>query len=167
MSIRILKLVLVVCVGLQALIYATQNLFNLDGAFGAVAYVFSMADHVAYPNRIGPAVTWAPMVWLALVVVIAGEALAGLLCLKGALDMWRARRRPVAGFASAKTSAILGCGLALVVWIGFFMALGGAWFQMWQTKVGIGSLEGAFMYAVSSAVVLIFVNQPEHDQESH
>jgi predicted small integral membrane protein len=41
------------------------------------------------------------------------------------------------------------------------MALGGAYFQMWQTEGGGNSLEGAFMYAVSSAVVLLFVNQTE------
>lgn len=41
------------------------------------------------------------------------------------------------------------------------MAGGAALLQMWQTQIGLGSLEGAFMYAVSSAVVLLFVNQPE------
>lgn len=163
MSVRILKIVLVICIGLQGLIYAISNLANLNGAFGAVAYVFSMADHAAYPNHLGPPVTWAPLIWLALCTVIVGESLVGVLCLKGAFDMWRTRRDAVAAFVRAKTSAILGCGLAMVVWVGLFMALGGAWFQMWQTEIGIASLEGAFMYAVSSAVVLIFVNQPEHD----
>lgn len=163
MSIRMLKIVLVVCVGLQALIYAISNLVNLDGAFGAVAYVFSMADHAAYPNHLGPPVTWAPLVWLALCTIIAGETMVGLLCFRGAFDMWRARRAPLAEFGRAKTNAILGCGLAMVVWIGLFMALGGAWFQMWQTEIGIGSLEGAFMYAISSGAVLLFVNQIEHE----
>ena len=163
MSIRILKIVLVVCVGLQALIYAIQNVVNLDAAFGAVAYVFSMADHAAYPDHIGSPVTWAPLVWLALCVIIFGETLVGVLCFKGAFEMWRARRDAMADFGRAKTSAVLGCGLALVVWIGLFMALGGAWFQMWQTEIGGGSLEGAFMYAMSSAAVLIFVNQVEHE----
>ena len=51
--------------------------------------------------------------------------------------------------------------IALVAWIGLFMAGGGAYLQMRQTETGIASLEGAFMYAVSSAVVLLFVNQPE------
>ena len=161
MSIRILKIVLVVCVGLQALIYAIQNMVNLDAAFGAVAYVFSMADHVAYPDHLGPPVTWAPLVWLALCTIIVAETLVGVLCFKGAFDMWRARRDALTEFVRAKTSAILGCGLAMVVWIGLFMALGGAWFQMWQTEIGGGSLEGAFMYAMSSAAVLIFVNQVE------
>jgi predicted small integral membrane protein len=161
MSIRLLKIGLVICIGLQALLYALQNIVNLDAAYGAVAYVFSMADHAAYAAHVGPPVTWAPLIWVSLLAIIVGETLVGLLCFRGAWDMWRAREAAPGPFARATRYAVLGCGLALVVWIGLFMALGGAYFQMWQTEVGIASLEGAFMYAVSSAVVLIFVNQPE------
>jgi predicted small integral membrane protein len=161
MSIRILKIALVVCVGAQALLYGISNLLNLEGAFGAMAYVFSMADQEYYANPVIPPITWGPLVGLVLAVVIATEALIGLLCFKGALDMWQARRAESTQFASARHYAVLGCGLAMVLWIGLFMAGGGALLQMWQTQVGLGSLEGAFMYAVSSAAVLLFVNQPE------
>jgi len=161
MSIRLLKIVLVVCVGAQALFYAIQNVANLDAAYGAVAYVLSMGDHAVYPRHFAPAVTWSPLVWAALGVVIAGETLAGALCGYGAMSMWRARRATVESFRTASEPAILGCGVGVVVWLGLFMAIGGAWFQMWQTDGGRHSLEGAFMYAVSSAVVMLFVNQTE------
>ncbi len=36
-----------------------------------------------------------------------------------------------------------------------------ALFQMWQTQIGAGSFEGAFIYAVSSGLVLLFVNNPD------
>lgn len=161
MSIRILKVVLVVCVGAQALFYALQNVVNLDAAYGAVGYVLSMADHAVYPHHFSPPITWAPLVWLALAAVIVGETLAGVLCGFGAWSMWRARRGSAGAFRRASETAVLGCGVAVVVWLGLFMAVGGAWFQMWQTEGGGNSLEGAFMYALSSAVVLLFVNQPE------
>lgn len=77
--------------------------------------------------------------------------------------MWRARHEAVTQFVRANTAAISGCGPAMVVWIGFFVALGGAWFQMWQTEVGTGSLEGAFMFSMSSVVVLIFFDQPGNE----
>lgn len=161
MSIRVLKILLVVCIGLQALFYAISNLLNLDGAFGAMSYVFSMADHAYYPNPIGPVITWAPLIGVVLAVVIILEATVGILCFRGAWDMWRVRQADSAAFAASRHYAILGCGLAMVLWIGLFMAFGGAYLQMWQTETGIASLEGAFMYAVSSAVVLLFINQPE------
>lgn len=166
MPIRILKIVLVVCVGAQALFYAIQNVANLDAAYAAVAYVMSMADHAVYPQHFAPPVSWPPLVWAALAAVIFGESLAALLCGYGALSMWRARRAAAGVFRPASQMAVLGCGVAVVVWLGLFMAVGGAWFQMWQTEGGGNSLEGAFMYAVSSALVLLFVNQPEGPEPS-
>jgi predicted small integral membrane protein len=56
--------------------------------------------------------------------------------------------------------------VAVAVWLGLFMAIGGAYFQMWQTELGINSLEGAFMYAMSSGLVLLFVHMPE-EASSH
>lgn len=160
-AIRILKILLVVAVGLQAGFYAISNLFNLDAAFGAVGYVLSMADQVVYDKPVLPGVTSPLLVGIALGIVITLEATIGVLCLAGAVRMWRERGGSVQEFAASRTLAVLGCGLAMLLWIGLFMAFGGALFQMWQTQIGLSSLEGAFMYAVSSAVVLLFVNQPE------
>ncbi|RFF28828.1 MULTISPECIES: DUF2165 domain-containing protein [unclassified Wenzhouxiangella] len=160
MAIRILKIVLVICVGLQALFYALQNIVNLEAAHSVMTAVLSMADHEYYPNHFGPPVTGV-LVWVALWIVILGELLAGILCLKGSFDMLRRRQDTPAVFAHAKQWAVVGCGVAVAVWLGLFMAVGGAYFQMWQTELGINSLEGAFMYAVSSGIVLLFVNMPD------
>lgn len=50
MPIRILKVILVICVGLQALFYALQNIVNLEAAHAVMSVVLSMADHEYYPN---------------------------------------------------------------------------------------------------------------------
>ena len=160
MAIRLLKVVLVVCVGLQALFYALQNIVNLEAAHAVMSAVLSMANHEYYPNHFGPPVTGV-LVWVALWIVILVELLAAVLCLKGSFDMFRRRSDTPAVFAHSKQWAVLGCGVAVAVWLGLFMAVGGAYFQMWQTELGINSLEGAFMYAVSSGIVLLFVNMPD------
>ena len=54
-----------------------------------------------------------------------------------------------------------GAGTAMVVWFGGFVVIGGALFQMWQTRVGTGSFEGAFIYGATSALVLLFVYSPD------
>lgn len=51
--------------------------------------------------------------------------------------------------------------MAMVLWFGGFVVLGGALFQMWQTQVGLGSFDGAFTYAATSGLVLLFLNQPD------
>ena len=157
--VRLLKMILVVCVALQGLFYAVQNIVNLDAAFAAVQAVLSMSDHTWYTNHFGPPVTSEAAVWIALWVIIAGEMLVGVLGIMGAFDMAMAGSAPADRFNASKKLGVFACGLGVVVWLGFFMAFGGAYFQMWQTEMGAGSLEGAFMYAMTSGMVMIFVNQ--------
>ena len=49
----------------------------------------------------------------------------------------------------------------MLVWFGLFGVIGSAFFQMWQTQVGTGSMNGAFQYFMYCAVTLVFLNQPE------
>lgn len=155
--IRIVKALLVLSIGLHALFYVLQNLANLEAAHGAMAYVMSNADHAVYQNTLFFYVTNPALQWVALSIVFALEFAVGILGIKGGWDLFRARNAPAAEFRAAKRAGIMAAGLALFVWFGVFMTWGGAFFQMWQTQVGTGSLEGAFMYAVISVVVILFV----------
>jgi predicted small integral membrane protein len=161
MAIRILKIVLVLFVGLQGWFYVAGNIANWDAGLGAVAYVLGMEGHEIYGTHIFPPITNTTLVTVAFLIIISGEFLVGALSLTGAWHLWQARNGNAASFNSAKTFAILGAGMALVVWFGGFVVIGGALFQMWQTQVGTGSFNGAFIYAATSAFVLLFVNS--HD----
>ena len=161
MAIRYLKIMLVIFVSLLCLMYAAQNVANLDAAYTFVASAAGMQDHAAYPSSFGPSVSSPALVWTALAVIIVGEFAAGLLAAKGAWDLWAARRAPAAGFNAAKTCALLGCGGGMVVWFGLFGAIGGAYFQMWQTPLGSASLEGAFQFAAQIGIVMLFVNMSD------
>ena len=77
---------------------------------------------------------------------------------KGTLDLWKARKASAEDFSNAKSFAIPGCGLAVIIWYGIFSAIGGAYFQMWQTEVGKGVWEGAFMYSMQSGLILLIIN---------
>lgn len=161
MAIRYLKICLVLCVAGLGLFYALQNLVNLEAVEMFVATVLSMEGHAAYPNAFGPAVTSGALVWAAIAVILAGEFLVGLVSLKGAWDMFAARKADAARFNASKTFGVLGAGLALIVWFGLFSVIGGAYFQMWQTELGNASLAGSFQYLGAAGLVLLFVNQPD------
>lgn len=161
MAIRILKIVLVIFVGLQGWLYVAGNITNWESGLGAVGYVLGMEGHEAYPNHIFPSITSPALVTVAFITIITGEFLVGALSFKGAWDLWKVRRGSADEFNSAKTFAILGPGMAMVVWFGGFVVIGGALFQMWQTQIGLGSFEGAFIYAAWSALALLFVNTPD------
>lgn len=158
MAIRYLKILLVIFGALLCLLYATHNVVNLQAAYGFVAAVFSQADHAAYPASIFPAVTAPALVWAALGFIILLEFAAGIIAAKGAWDLWVARHDAAADFNAAKTWALMGLGLGIVVWFGLFTTLGGAGFQMWQTQLGSASLAGAFQYTMQLGLVLLFVN---------
>lgn len=158
---RMIKIGLAFAVGLQALFYMLQNVVNLDGAYSSVEAVLTMAGHEIYPKHFGPAITAPLLIWAALVIVMTFELLAGVLAIIGGFAMIGALGADRDQFSAASKNAIRGAGVAVLIWFGFFMAFGGAYFQMWQTPIGIASLEGAFMYAMSSGLALLILNQPE------
>lgn len=154
---RILKILLVLFIGLHALIYAVQNIANLGPAHAALGYVLSNQGHEVYPDSMFFSVTHPMLHWCALWLVIVGESAVGFFGIKGAVSMLAARKGSAAQFHAAKTSGVIAAALALLVWFGLFMTFGAAFFQMWQTQVGTGSMEGAFMYSMASAITMMFV----------
>ncbi|MBB3764100.1 DUF2165 domain-containing protein [Sphingomicrobium lutaoense] len=161
MRIRLMKMLLVIAAGLQALFYGLQNIVNLDEAYGYVAAVFAMEGHEAYPDSLIAPITSPTIVWIALGTIIFLEIAAGLLALIGAVRMGMSHHGTVSAFNASKRPAIIGLGLMLFIWLGLFLAIGGALFQMWQTPLGQASMDGAFIYAVTSGLVLAIVTQPE------
>lgn len=158
---RLLKCVLTLFVALFCLMYALQNVVNLQAAYAFVDLVVGMDGHEAYANHFGPAINAPALIWILLWIIIICEFLAGLLAAKGALDMWKARTSAGATFNDAKKFGILGAGLAVVIWFGFFSAIGGAYFQMWQTQAGAQALQGSFQYAMLNGLVLVYLSM--HD----
>jgi predicted small integral membrane protein len=153
--IRLIKTGIAVCVSLFCLFYAAQNLMNLQAAHGFVGLMASMADHVAYPNHFGPAITSPALVWIMLFIIIGGELLAGLFAARGALSMWGARKADAETFNASKTHAYAACGIAILVWFGIFSAFGGAYFQMWQTAAGETPLMHASTFSIQFAALWV------------
>ncbi len=144
-------------ISLLCLVYAGQNIANLDAAYQSFVYVMGNVDHTVYASSFIPAITSPALIWTALVIVVGCEFLAGLLAAAGALAMWSARHASAEEFNHAKKYALLGSGLGIIIWLGFFGVIGGAFFQMWQNAIGAASLAGAFQYSVSCAIVFIIV----------
>ena len=128
---RLSKILLIVFVGLQGLFYALNNIVNFEAAKGFVQGVLPMAGNEAYPNAFGPAVSSPVLITIVLCFIIIGELVVAACSFKGAYDMFRVRGSSAESFHDAKTWAIMGCVMALLVWFGLFMVIGGAYFQMW------------------------------------
>jgi predicted small integral membrane protein len=162
MYMRNIKIMFVVITSLMALIYVTQNVVNSDAAHQAFMYVMSGTDHEVYPDSFGPKFTEPVFGWIAVTIIFALEYVAGFLLAKGAWDMWRARREDPGTFAASKKWAQIGCATGVLVWFGLFGVVGAAFFQMWQTAVGTGSMDGAFQLFVSCTLTLLVISQPDN-----
>lgn len=160
---RILKSLLVLTIGVHALFYALQNIANLAQAHGAISYVMSGADHHAYPHTLFFSTDNPALAWLALALILAGEFSVAFFGIKGAWNMFLARKGSAEKFTAAKAAGLWAAGLALLTWFGLFGIVGGAFFQMWQTEAGDNSLRGAFFFALASAIVMLFVSLTPDD----
>lgn len=155
--IRLLKSLLVFFAAMLCIFYAANNVANIDNMYGVFSYVLSNEGHVAYPNSFGPTVTIPALIWVAMIVVLAGEFGAGLLALKGSWNLFRARGKSADEFQGAKTTALIACLVGVLTWYGLFMGVGGAYFQMWQTEIGMGSQADAFRFAAMLGIIFLIV----------
>jgi predicted small integral membrane protein len=160
MTVRLAKIVLSLTLAAFALVVAYDNLIDYGSNFAFVQHVLSM-DTTFPGNALLDRAIARPWMWHAgYVVIIAGEALTGVLLLAGSVVLWRARHRSSGMFQAAKSWVVAGCTVGFVVWFFGFMVVGGEWFAMWQSKVWNGQ-EGAFRFYMAIIGVLVFVNQAD------
>jgi predicted small integral membrane protein len=154
------KIVMVTSLAVYAALVVFGNITDYGSNFAFVQHTLSMdtafpANHLMYR-----AITTPALHHIAYWLIIAGEALAGLLLARGAWQLWRARAASPAAFAAAKRPVALGATIAFLVWFVGFQAIAGEWFAMWQSAAWNGH-ESAFRILALILLVLIFVMQPE------
>lgn len=154
---RYIKIALAAFASLFCLFYAIQNIANLGAAEWFVGTMTAMEGHESYPNTFAFAVNSPILVKAMLWIIILLELAAGLLAGKGAIDLFAKRNGSSAEFNDAKTFALVGTGLAVVIWFGIFGAFGGAFFQMWQVDAGLNALRDASFFALQHGVVWLII----------
>jgi predicted small integral membrane protein len=162
MTIRLVKVSMVASCALFALLVAYNNLVDYGSNYAFVRHALSM--DTTFPGNAlkGRAIT-SPALWtLAYWLIIATEAVTGLLLAFGAVQLSLSLREPAARFNAAKSSVVLGFGLGFLLWFTGFMVIGGEWFAMWQSKDWNG-VPSAFRFDVVLLLVLIFVVQKDDD----
>lgn len=155
-TIRAAKVAMVAAIALFTTLVAFGNLTDYWTNFAFVQHVLSM-DTIFLNSEIGyRAITSPGLHHLAYALIIAAETLTAALCWIGAVALLRALRADAATFHRAKTFAVLGLTLGFLLWQLGFMAIGGEWFGMWQSKDWNG-VPSAFRFVMVIMAVLIFV----------
>jgi predicted small integral membrane protein len=154
---RLAKLAMVGSLAAFALLVAWNNVADYDSNHAFVRHVLAM-DTVFPGNRLVASRAIAdPALWTAAyAVIIAAEALTGLLFAAAALCMAAGLRRGGPAFARGKRLAWLGGAAGFLLWFLGFMVIGGEWFTMWQSAQWNGQ-QAAFRFYATILGVLIFV----------
>ena len=130
---RYVQIVTVALVAVWIGLIALGNITDYSANFEFVRHVLSM-DTIFPDSRLTwRALTHPVMHHVAYGSIIAAEVVIATLCGWGAVVLFRCRADD-AGFARGKSIAVAGYVLALVLWLGGFVIVGGEWFLMWQSE---------------------------------
>jgi predicted small integral membrane protein len=164
MALRTAKLLVVFALALNYAFIAFNNLTDYDSNYQFVRHVLMMDS--TFPNNHGmwralnsPA--WQTAFYLS---IIGWEALTMLLLGWGGWRMATALKASAEIFHQSKRFAVAGLTLGLMMWLVAFLAVGGEWFLMWQSRTWNGQ-EAAFRMFTVMGIVLLFVARPDADPQ--
>lgn len=160
MVLRVARTVLVAALALHLSLVVFNNLTDYKANFEFTRHVIGMDTTFRDHDVMWRAILSTPVAHLFFGLIILWEAATAAMCWRGAWACFRAVRGSRAAFARAKAAAVVGLTMSLLLWLVGFTTVGGEWFLMWQSKTWNG-LEVAFRMFGITALILIFVTQPE------
>jgi predicted small integral membrane protein len=154
--IRAAKVAVVAAFALHASLVAFGNITDYGTNFTFVRHVMSM--DTIFPNS---TITWRaissePLHHAAYALIIATEVAVALLCWIGAWRLLRAVLAEARVFNRAKSFAVAGFALGLLLWQVGFITVAGEWFGMWMSQQWNG-IDSAFRIVAILLGGLIFV----------
>jgi len=162
--VRIAKIIMIAGLAAFALIVAYDNVVDYGSNYEFVKHVLSMDTTFAGNALKSRAVSDETMWHAVYALIIAVEAITGLLLAFGALALLSRLRSSAAIFNRTKVWAVAGLTVGFGLWFIGFLVIAGEYFAMWQSKVWNGQ-EAAFRITAVILGVLIYVSLP--DGEPH
>jgi predicted small integral membrane protein len=155
--IRAAKIVMIAAVAFFASLVAFGNITDYGTNFPFVQHVLNMDSIFPDATIKYRAITSPSLHRAAYNLIIAAEALTGMLCWFGAFRLLQKLRADATSFNRAKAWAVAGLTLGFLVWQVGFMSIGGEWFGMWMSEKWNG-VPDAFRFLMTILGVLIFVS---------
>lgn len=162
MTLRLAKIAVLAAYALLLALIAFGNITDYAVNWSFVQHVLAMDTTFKSAGVMWRAITSPTIQTIAYLAIIATETVAAVLLWWGVLRLLGARRAPAAAFERAKTVAVAGLTLSLLLWLGGFLAVGGEWFAMWQSPTWNGT-PSAGRFLLAGGIALLFLIQPERD----
>ncbi len=148
--------VLTAITGVYMALVVLGNVTDYETNHAFVQHVLAMDTTFQSPNTMYRAITNQTVVTIAYVSIIAWEALTAAVLLT-ALLAW------IRGRTTARTLSAAGWVMQILLFGGGFIAIGGEWFQMWQSQTWNG-LTPAFQNFTIAAIGLILTYASTKDK---
>jgi predicted small integral membrane protein len=160
---RLAKVAVIAALAAFALVVSYDNIVDYDSNFEFVKHVLSM-DTTFPGNALKHRAITDQSVWTAAyALIIATEALTGLLLAIGALLLLARLTAPAAAFNRAKACAVAGLTVGFGLWFFGFLVVAGEYFAMWQSTVWNGQA-AAFRISMVILGAMIWISLPDSDR---
>jgi len=153
---RIVKVGLMATAALWAICGALYNITNWTESLTYVEAVTSMTLFE------GGAESWQAtsnplVIWLGVLFIFLSKVAAAGLCSLSAWRMWFSRNDNAA-FKAARQLGMAGCGIAVIMLFGGFIAIAENFFDLWRAnEAGAAILGAAYRYGGVMALIAIMV----------
>jgi predicted small integral membrane protein len=160
MNSRITKILFSSAAGLYISLVCFNNIVDYHSNFAFITMVAKMEDTFSKARNGWRSINDPAIHFLLFVVILICElTVAGLLWL-GSFKMFQNRSASLEAFTNAKKYSAAGFSLAVMLWFTVFIAIGGEWFLMWQSKTW-NAQPTAFFLTCCFLLFLIHHNQQD------
>jgi predicted small integral membrane protein len=154
--IRLCKASLVAAMALLLGLVAFNNIVDYGDNWNFVQHVTGMDTVFPDSTQRWRAIHSEPVQQLFYLAIIATEALSSGLLMLGAAALFR-QAHSESGFDRALALPLAGLTVALLLYGVGFIAVGGEWFLMWQSRSWGGSDAAARMFLLNATVLIILL----------
>ncbi len=145
--------VLAAITAVQTTLIAFGNITDYDTNYQFVVHVLAMDTTFQSPDMMWRAITSPTLATLAYLAIIVWESVAALVLI-AATVAWVGR----GPLDTARRLSSIGWLMWIVLFGGGFIAIGGEWFQMWQSSDWNG-MDAALRHVIIAGIALILNHQ--------
>ncbi len=164
MTVRIAKLLLLVSIAFLYALIVFNNLTDFETNAQFVRHVLLMDTTIPGNHGMWRSISSPAIDLVFYLTIIVWEAVTTILLSWGALRLLRALRLPAAEFNAAKSLPLIALTASLLMWLVAFIAVGGEWFLMWQSRTWNGQEEAFRNFAIIGIVFLILLQSDADGQ---
>ncbi len=162
MAIRLSKCILMLGVALFCSLVVFNNLTDYDSNFQFVRHVLQMDSTFPGNKGMWRAINSPALHVVAYDSIILWETLTTAMAWWGVLKLVKAVKGTAAEFDAAKAQSVCALTMGILLWFVGFIAVGGEWYLMWQSKTWNGQ-DAAFRLVVVLGIVLLYVTAAERE----